>query len=74
MTSPLSPWNSEDLKSLSTLDDLLTKKASWTSLSTAEAVSLYKTLVWIAGLRKKIEDSQAEIISVREAPAKKAKK
>jgi hypothetical protein len=39
---------------------LLEKHASW-DVSTKEAVVLYRTLVWVAGLDKKIGDSLVKL-------------
>jgi hypothetical protein len=63
--NPLSVWNKEDLEAHRVLDDLLLRKASW-DLTTPDAVRLYKSLVWFAQLRSKIEKSQAEIIGIRD--------
>jgi len=59
----LSKWNSDDLKQHKQLDDLLGKNVSW-NVSTAELVQVYRSLVWFAGIREKIEQSQAEILAV----------
>jgi len=75
--STLSHWNKEDITSHKLFDELISKKIAW-NVSTAELVQVYRSLVWFAGLKEKIEKSQAEIISVRplepETEAKKPRK
>lgn len=61
--SALSPWNKDDINAHKQLDELISKKLSW-NVSTAELVQVYRSLVWFAGLKEKIEKSQAEIKSV----------
>jgi hypothetical protein len=61
----LSPWSKEDLKQLEQLDALLSKKVEW-NLNTSELVQAYRSLVWLASLKKKIDDSLVEIISVKQ--------
>lgn len=67
--NPISPWTKEDGQMLKLLDEFLSKKASWT-LSTSDAVHLYRILVWVASLEKKIEQSQVEIVSVKKVKKK----
>ena len=61
----LSPWSKEDLKQLEQLDALPSKKVEW-NLTTSELIQVYRSLVWLASLKKKIEDSTVEVISVRQ--------
>ena len=68
----LTKWTKEDLTAHKALDELLSKNASWKT-TTAEAIILYRSMVWFAQLRKKIEDSQAEIIKVHQ-PKEKTEK
>lgn len=65
MSANLTHWTKEDLESLSKLDALLTKNVEW-KVSTAELVQVYKSLVWMAGLKSKIDSSIAEIISIKQ--------
>lgn len=61
----LSPWGEDDLKQHKALDELLSKCAKW-NLTTAESVQLYRSLVWYAQLRERINGSIAEITRVVE--------
>lgn len=65
MSEALSPWSKEDLKQLEQLDAILSKKVEW-NLTTSELIQVYRSLVWLASLKKKIEDSTVEVISVRQ--------
>jgi hypothetical protein len=69
--SALSPWNKEDITSHKRFDDLISKNVDW-KVSTAELIQVYRSLVWFAGLKDKIEKSQAEIKSVTVLDASKA--
>jgi hypothetical protein len=59
----LSAWSKDDITQHKNLDDLLSKKASWT-VTTAELVQVYRALVWVASLKDKIEKSQVEDVKV----------
>ncbi len=65
MSSPLSPCSKDDLTQLAKLEELLSTKINW-EVNTTELVQAYRSLVWLSGLKKKIEDSTAEILSVKE--------
>lgn len=69
--SALSPWNKDDINAHKQFDELISKKISW-NVSTAELVQVYRSLVWFAGLKEKIEKSQAEIKSVKQFDEVKA--
>jgi len=62
----------KDLEQLDEFGKLINDRANW-SLSTADAVKLYKGLVFINGLRKKISDHIVEYRSIQQVmePIKK---
>ena len=60
----LSAWSKDDLTKLKILEELLLQKASWSG-STADMIKLHQSLVWFSSLKQKIEDSQVEIVAVR---------
>ena len=78
LKKPISPWTQDDLALHKQLDELLSKNAKWET-STADAVRLYRCLVWFAQLKDKIEGSAAEITRVinpkeeKEAAEKRSK-
>lgn len=72
----LSHWNKDDITMHRKLEELISKHASW-NVSTADSINLYRCIVWLAGIGKKIEDSQVEILAVHNKeperiPGKKA--
>jgi len=62
----------KDLEQLDEFGKLINDRANW-SLSTADAVKLYKSLIFINGLRKKISDHIVEYRSIQQVmePIKK---
>jgi len=77
MSTELTKWTKDDVSFHMQLDELLSKNAEW-KMNTGDSVKLYRCLVWFASIRKKIEQSQAEVLSVRkiepESEVKKARK
>ena len=65
--NPLSEFGKEDLEIYKQLDSLLEKNVAW-NVSTAQAVQVYRALVWFANLRGKIERLQVSDVKVT-APA-----
>lgn len=62
-----------DLEEIKKLDSLISKKATW-NVTTAEAIQLYRSLVWFSSLSKKIKDNIFEIKKVTQTKKTKAKK
>lgn len=67
----LSSWSKNDIEAYRQFDEQISKKASWNVTST-ELVQIYKSFVWFASLKDKIDKSQAEIKSVKQYDEVKA--
>lgn len=63
MLKPVFSWTEKDLEDHKKFDDLISRIAKWEG-NTADMVQLYRSLVWFAGLREKIQNSQAKIEKV----------
>ena len=57
-------FSANDVKEYEKLEKLLTDKALWSQLSSMEVIKLYQSLVWLAGLKSKIEANIMEINKV----------
>jgi len=74
----LGTFTSEDVKQHKLLSDLISKNVEKWSLSTADVVQLYRSLVWLAQLSGKLEKHIFEVTAVKQmepkprVPGKKA--
>ena len=56
----------DDLKEHKKFDEAVAKFAQWHGANTQELVNIYRSLVWFANLRAKIEANLMEVKSVKQ--------